>query len=466
MLRLFDTATGAVAPPAGRAGTRVGLYVCGATVYGPPHVGHGRFALVYDVMRRYLEHSGYDVRHVSNITDVDDKVIDRAAAEGRDWRDVAAESEEQWWTAMDAMGVLRPHEVPHATDYVDEMVDLVAELVRRDVAYETSDGVYLACDAVDGYGMLAHQGLDSLRRGARAVVGEEKRSPLDFAVWKKAKPGEPTWPSPFGAGRPGWHTECVVMSLALLGEGFELHGGGLDLVFPHHENERAQAVALGRQFARHWAHNGLVVVGGEKMSKSLGNYIELRTVLERYDPRAYRLLVLRSYYRSPLEVGPSTLADAAAALQRVDELARRLEGARPRRGPAGPGVGAETTRVAPTPEATALRASFTEAMDDDLATPRAVAELLGAVRESNRLLDGDDARSALALGDVALELLGVLGIAPAGVEAPAAAIVELAERRESARRAGDYAAADQLRDEISVLGWKVDDLPDGPRLHR
>ena len=203
MLRLLDTATGVAVPPAERAGARVGLYVCGATVYGPPHIGHGRFALVYDVLRRYLARSGYDVRHVSNITDVDDKVIDRAAAEGRDWREVAEEAEEQWWAAMDAMGVLRPHEVPHATDYVEEMVSLVAELVRLGVAYETSDGVYLACDAVEGYGTLAHQSLDSLRSGARAVVGEEKRSPLDFAVWKKAKPGEPTWPSPFGPGRPG-----------------------------------------------------------------------------------------------------------------------------------------------------------------------------------------------------------------------------------------------------------------------
>jgi cysteinyl-tRNA synthetase len=469
MLRLLDTATGVAVPPAERAGARVGLYVCGATVYGPPHIGHGRFALVYDVLRRYLARSGYDVRHVSNITDVDDKVIDRAAAEGRDWREVAEEAEEQWWAAMDAMGVLRPHEVPHATDYVEEMVSLVAELVRLGVAYETSDGVYLACDAVEGYGTLAHQSLDSLRSGARAVVGEEKRSPLDFAVWKKAKPGEPTWPSPFGPGRPGWHTECVVMSLSLLGEGFELHGGGLDLVFPHHENERAQAVALGRPFARHWVHNGLVVVGGEKMSKSLGNYTELKTLLDAYDPRAYRLLVLRSYYRSPLEVGPSTLGDAAAALQRVDELARRLEAVRPRQDTVPRGwdaPGGQSRPAAVFPAAQSLRGRFVEAMDDDLGTPRALAEVLGAVREANRLLDAGEATGALALGDVALELLGVLGIEPAGVEAPPATIVELAGRRESARRAGDYDAADRLRDELAAQGWKVDDLPDGPRLHR
>ena len=225
---------------------------------------------------------------------------------------------------MDALGVLRPDEAPHATAYVARMVTLVAELVDRGVAYETGDGVYLSVADVPGYGLLAHQPLESLRAGARVEADEEKRSPLDFVLWKKAKQGEPTWESPWGPGRPGWHTECVVMSLDLLGEGFELHGGGLDLIFPHHENERAQAVAgAGVRPAR--VHNGWVTVGGEKMSKSLGNFTSLRDLLDRSDPRAYRLLVLRSHYRSPIEVTPETIADAESGLARLDELARRFD---------------------------------------------------------------------------------------------------------------------------------------------
>jgi cysteinyl-tRNA synthetase len=459
VLHLHDTATGAVSALSPRDAGAIGLYVCGPTVYGPPHVGHGRFMLVYDVLRRYLEYSGIAVHHVSNVTDVDDKIIDRAAAEGRDWREVAEEAETQWWSAMDAMGVLRPNDVPHATKYIAEMAELVAELVARKVAYETADGVYLACDEVEGYGLLAHQSLDSLRSGARVAVAEEKRSPLDFALWKKAKPGEPTWPSAFGPGRPGWHTECVVMSLALLGEGFDLHGGGLDLVFPHHENERAQAVALDRPFARHWVHNGLVVVGGEKMSKSLGNYLELADLLEQADPRAYRLLVLRSHYRSPLEVSAPTLADASSALGRVDELARRIG----------------EVAVAPgSPEAAArlesvrreVVAGFVEAMDDDLATPRALAGLLGAVRRANALLDEGDGPGAAALAGAALDLLAALGIEPLVADHDVDdQVQELARQREAARQARDFGAADRLREEIEARGWHVEDGPGGPRLY-
>ena len=229
-----------------------------------------------------------------------------------------------WFEAMDGLGVLRPTSTPHATAYVEDMVRLVADLVGRGVAYETSDGVYLNVEQVQGYGLLARQSLDSLRSGARVESTEEKRSPLDFALWKKAKPGEPTWESPWGPGRPGWHTECVVMSLDLLGEGFDLHGGGIDLIFPHHENERAQAVAQGREFSRYWVHNGWVTVDGTKMSKSLGNFTTLPDFLAHHDARAYRLLVLRARYRSPIEVTPETVADAEKGLERLDTLARRF----------------------------------------------------------------------------------------------------------------------------------------------
>ena len=300
------------------------MYVCGPTVYDMPHIGHGRANLTFDILRRYLSFTGLTVHHVANVTDVDDNIIKRAAELGRTESDVAAEFEARWWESMDALGDLRPHEIPHATQYIEDMVALVGELVSLGKAYETPDGVYLEVSKVDGYGLLAQQSLESLQVGARVEANEEKRSPLDFALWKKAKEGEPSWDSPWGPGRPGWHTECVVMSLDLLGEGFDLHGGGQDLKFPHHENERAQAVADGRAFARHWMHNGWVEVEGTKMSKSLGNFTTLPDLLSRHDARAYRLLVLRAHYRSPIEVTPETLADAEKALARLDGLARRF----------------------------------------------------------------------------------------------------------------------------------------------
>ena len=325
MLRLHDTATGTVRPLELRNEGEVSMYVCGPTVYDLPHIGHGRANLTFDILRRYLSFTGLRVHHVANVTDVDDNIIKRASELGRTEPDVAAEFEDRWWESMDALGDLRPQDVPHATQYIEDMVALVGDLMARGMAYETPDGVYLEVSKVDGYGLLAQQSLESLQAGARVEANEDKRSPLDFALWKKAKEGEPSWESPWGRGRPGWHTECVVMSLDLLGEGFDLHGGGQDLMFPHHENERAQAVADGKAFARHWMHHGWVEVEGTKMSKSLGNFSTLPDLLARCDARAYRLLVLRAHYRSPIEVTPETLADAEKALARLDGLARRFD---------------------------------------------------------------------------------------------------------------------------------------------
>ena len=243
VLHLFDTGSGAVVPFEPKEEGKVSMYVCGPTVYGPPHLGHGRFSLVFDVLRRYLEWSGFEVTYVSNITDIDDNIINRAAELDVDPAQLAIDCEKTWYEAMDAIGVKRPTEDPHATAYVERMVEFIGKLIERGSAYETADGVYFEVEDVDDYGLLARQSLDSLRSGARVEVGEDKHSPLDFVLWKKAKPGEPTWPSPWGPGRPGWHTECVVMSLDLLGDAFDIHGGGQDLAFPHHENERAQAVA-------------------------------------------------------------------------------------------------------------------------------------------------------------------------------------------------------------------------------
>jgi cysteinyl-tRNA synthetase len=468
VFRLYDTATERVQTLVASPSGEVGLYVCGPTVYGPPHVGHGRLALVFDVLRRYLEHRGMQVHHVSNVTDVDDKILDRAKAEGRPWQAIAEESEAQWWQAMESLDVLRPHDDPHATAYVPQMIELVGELLACGAAYRAPDGVYLSVAKVDGYGLLAHQDLAALRAGERVSAEAGKRSPLDFALWKAAKRGEPSWDAPFGAGRPGWHTECVVMSLSLLGEGFSLHGGGYDLVFPHHENERAQAVALGRPFARHWVHNGLVEVSGQKMSKSLGNFLTLAELVERVDARAYRLLVLRAKYRSPLEATAELLEEASRAVRRVDELAGRLAGlARPEPPSSKDRVEASEGRDARA-AADLLEARFVAAMDDDLDTASATAVLFDGLRDANKLLDARDALGGRALAETVLSCFAVTGLLasdPFGAT-PDEAVLELARTRDAARAAGDYAAADAARSEIEALGWRVEDTAWGTRLRR
>jgi len=452
VLSLQDTATGARAPVEGLDSGCVGLYVCGPTVYGRPHIGHGRFALVYDILRRYIESTGVDVRHVSNVTDIDDKIIKLANAEGRASEEVAVEYEAAWWEAMDALGVARPTVIPHATEYVDQMVGMIGDLVSLGAAYETSDGVYLEVSRVEGYGLLAQQSLDSLRVGARVAVNDEKRSPADFALWKKAKPGEPAWATRFGAGRPGWHTECVVMALELLGEGFSLHGGGDDLKFPHHENERAQAVALGREFAKHWAHNGMVMQSGEKMSKSIGNVVDLTTLVEQHDPRAYRLLVLQAHYRAPVEVTTAGLEAAGRTMKGIDALGRRLD---------------DAAGVAPAEGAgDELLSGFRTYMDDDLATPQAMAVLFDGLTAANTAFDRGDGAGGVALGRAALACFDAVGLRTGAPREVGEDALDLARRRDEARAARDWAAADRLRSEIGVLGYRVEDTPGGTRVYR
>ncbi|MEZ5141794.1 MAG: cysteine--tRNA ligase [Acidimicrobiales bacterium] len=417
----------------------------------PSHIGHGRMSLVFDVLRRYLEWTGLEVDYVSNITDIDDKIINRANEEGRDAEAVAVDNEALWYEAVDAIGVKRPTSDPHATAYVDRMVELVAELVDKGYAYETGDGVYFSPDEVDGYGLLARQSIESLQAGARVETNEEKRSPIDFALWKKSKPDEPAWDSPWGPGRPGWHTECVVMSLDLLGDGFDLHGGGQDLAFPHHENERAQAIASGHTFANHWMHNGFVEVGGEKMSKSLGNFTNLADLISSTDPRAYRLLVLRSHYRSPVEVTRATTDDASKALQRLDGLVRRAAEAGLDEGLA--------------PPADVIDA-FREAMDDDLDTPAAVALLFTTVKQANEALDTGQTVLAGALVAAVRSMCEAVGLVlhrGVGEEIPDD-IVERAHRRDAARAEKDWATADRLRDEIVARGFVVEDTADGTKV--
>jgi cysteinyl-tRNA synthetase len=451
MLRLYDTATREVRELRLRDPGTVSVYLCGPTVYGPPHLGHGRATLVYDVLRRYLEWSGLKVRLVSNITDIDDAIINRANREQRPWQEITHKCEAVWFDAMGKINVARPTDVPHATEYVQPVVDMIAKLVHSGAAYLTDDGVYLSVQAVPDYGLLVNQSLDDMLAGGgdREVFGAgNKRHPADFVLWKLSKPGEPSWPSPWGEGRPGWHSECVVMSLDLLGEGFDLHCGGQDLKFPHHENERAQAVALGKRFANHWMHHGFIIdAEGEKMSKSLGNVSNLLDLVDQYDPRAYRMLLLQAHYRGPVTVGADSLDAAGKALAGLDSFAARSAGV-----------------PAAQPDDAVLR-EFRERMDDDLDTPGAMAVLFDTVRRANAALDSASP-DAPGLVAAVRELCAAVGLEPkASADVPTEAAAKAAAL-DAARAAKDYAAADALRAELQADGWTVETTKAGTTLRR
>ncbi len=452
MLHLYDTVSRSVRELALREPGKVSIYLCGPTVYGPAHLGHGRATLSYDILRRYLEWTGLDVRLVSNITDIDDHIINRAKREDRPWKDITTKCEAMWFEAMDGINVARPTDIPRATEYVDEMVEMIAELIAADKAYTTDDGVYFDVESVDDYGLLALQTLDDMRAGGgdREVFGaDQKRHPADFVLWKFSKPDEPAWPAPWGDGRPGWHSECVVMSLDLLGEGFDLHCGGQDLRFPHHENERAQAVALGKTFANHWMHHAFIVDGeGEKMSKSIGNVSNLLDLIEHYDQRAYRLVLLQSHYRSPIALGQTTIDNAVKSLAGLDAFAAR----------ASKVPSAE-------PDQTVLDA-FRSAMNDDLDTPKVMALVFDTVRSANSAIDaGDD--SAGPLVAAVMEICSALGLvlAGGGDDVPAEILAQAAAL-DQARAAKDYGTADALRDELQSEGWTVETTKDGTSVRR
>jgi cysteinyl-tRNA synthetase len=452
VLNLYDTATRQVREVQLREPGKIGIYLCGPTVYGPPHLGHGRATLVYDILRRYLTYRGIEVRLVSNITDIDDKIIDRAAREDRPWTDITHKCESVWFEAMGKIGVQRPTDVPHATEYVVQMVAMVEELIARNAAYVTEDGVYLDVSTVPDYGLLAHQSLEEMQSGGgdREVFGAaNKRNAADFALWKFSKPGEPSWPSPWGDGRPGWHSECVVMSLELLGEGFDLHCGGADLRFPHHENERAQAVALGKKFAGHWMHNGFVVdLEGEKMSKSLGNVLNLLDLIEQYDPRAYRMLLLQTHYRSPVRVGQDNIDAAVKAIAGLDGFAVRA---------AELGMSASDGEVI---------TKFTTVMDDDLDTPQSIALVFDTVRRANSAMDKSDNALAASLASAVFEMCSAMGLELKSSTEVDAEATELALHLDAARASKNFSEADRLRSELQARGYVVETTKDGTRVRR
>ncbi|MDG1411159.1 MAG: cysteine--tRNA ligase [Acidimicrobiales bacterium] len=461
MIRLYDTLTGDVRPLAQRDEGKMSLYACGPTVYDHPHLGHARQAMTYDIIRRYLEWRGVEVNHVANVTDIDDNIINRATREGLTEPEVATQWERVYIDVMRDLDILDPHERPHATEYVDEMVAFIQTLMDNGSAYANESGVYLRVHRVNGYGDLVHRSLDDLREGAgaRIEVDDNKEDPLDFALWKAAKPGEPIWPSPWGDGRPGWHIECVAMSLGILGDGFDLHGGGNDLVFPHHTNERAEAIAAGREFCSHWMHNAMLNIGGEKMSKSLGNFTTIRSMLDEHplNARALRLLLLQTHYRKTMELNDDVMAQGRAAIERLDAMARKASAA----GVALDGNARDEHAVT----------DFITAMDDDMGTPEAMAVVFALARRANAALDaGDD--SAAALVATAVDLAGALGI-KIGALAPGdetnddnPEIEALVAARTEAREARDFAEADRIRDELTARRIVVEDTANGPAWHR
>ena len=447
MIRVYNTMGRELVDFAPREEGKIGIYVCGPTVQSEPHVGHGRYAVAFDVIRRYLMWRGFDVTYVSNITDVEDKIIAAAEESGESVEDLAVRMAARFSTSFKRLGVLPPDIEPKATYHIPEMLDLIDLLIDRGLAYARDGDVYFSVKTLEGYGRLSGRNPDELRAGVRIEVDETKEDALDFALWKAAKPGEPTWDSPWGPGRPGWHIECSAMASKYLGEGFDIHGGGLDLVFPHHENEVAQSEgATGETFARYWLHNGMVNLSGEKMSKSTGQIVDLEEILDLHGGRALRMVYVRAHYRSPIEYSESLLAEAEESLDRLDRFRNRV--------------------IPGEPDSEAI-AAFTEVMDDDFGTSRAVSLMFDLIRDGNRLLDqGGEASGLAGAVETIVEILGLDDAEPAPISSGDISDEEielLVARRDEARAAGDFHRADEIRDELSAAGVSIEDGPDGTR---
>ena len=467
-IRIYNTLTRSKEPFTPLAGDTVRMYVCGVTVYDRAHVGHARSAVVFDVIRRHLAYRGYQVRFVKNFTDVDDKIIRRANDEGVPASTISARYIEEYRKDMATLGVRPADEEPRATEHVPRMIGLIQRLVAKGIAYEAGGDVFFEVRKFPRYGTLSGKRLPELLAGVRVEVDERKHDPLDFVLWKASKPGEPSWPSPWGPGRPGWHIECSAMAMHYLGESFDIHGGGEDLIFPHHENEIAQSEgATGRPFARFWVHNGLANLGSQKMSKSLGNTLTIHDLAQRHAPDALRLYLLGAHYRHPLDFAEGRIDDAERALERfavLFETADRLAG----RGASAPG--ADGGLLAALAE---LRARVETALDDDFNTPRALAALfemastLHAYREAADR--GERPAGPFLIGVSELVALGgVLGLfeKPRDAAPPPevlARIEALVRARDQARAGRDFAAADRLRAELEALGATTEDTPQGTR---
>lgn len=484
-MKIYNTLTRQKETFEPRHAGKVSMYVCGPTVYNYIHVGNARTFLSFDVIRRYLEWRGYDVGFIQNITDIDDKIIARALEEGRSFEEVAAYYTDAFIADMRSVGVEDPTVRPKATETISQMIALTQELIAGDHAYATDEGdVYFSVRSFPEYGKLSGRDIDDLRHGTRKAVDEQKRDPLDFALWKSAKSGEPSWESPWGAGRPGWHIECSAMSDLELGIPFDIHGGGVDLVFPHHENEIAQTEAVtGKKMAHYWMHGGMLQASGEKMSKSLGNFMLLRDLVKDYEPNVIRLLMLQTHYRSPLDFSDDRLKEARTSFERIQTLVDRahlaLEEARALKAKhrlfSQMFPGSASTELQSAYRASA--AAYILEMDDDFNTAGAVGQLFELVRSMNVFLDavsegkdaglGEDEFFALeAAYNKLVELFAVLGLTltPSSAQAAPPEAETLLEERNSARAAKDWTRADEIRDELAALGFEIKDTAQGPQL--
>lgn len=457
VFRLHDTSTRTVREFASMEPGRVGMYVCGATVQGPPHVGHIRSGVAFDIVRRWLAARGYDVTYVRNVTDIDDKILHNAGHEDVPYWVVAMRNERAFTEAYDVLGCLPPTYEPRATGHIPEMVDLMQRLMDAGVGYAANGDVYFDVRAYADYGSLSGQKVDDML-AADDAEARSKRDPRDFAMWKGAKEGEPSWETPWGPGRPGWHIECSAMARKYLGSTFDIHGGGLDLVFPHHENEIAQSRCAGDGFANYWLHNAWVTTAGEKMSKSLGNSLLVSEVVQRVRPIELRYYLAGAHYRSMLEFSDAMVTDAGQGFQRIEGfLVRAAE-------VIGDGFDVDADNRHP---------DFDDAMDDDINTPQAIAVIHGVVREGNAAIARGDVEKVRSRAQSVVAMLDVLGLNPSDwrrgdvggrLEGAVDALIAVAlEQRQAARERKDFASADVIRDQLKAAGIEIEDTPDGPR---
>ncbi|HZV46573.1 MAG TPA: cysteine--tRNA ligase [Thermodesulfovibrionales bacterium] len=478
-MKIYNTLTGKKEEFIPFSKNEVRIYACGVTVYDYCHIGHARSAIVFDVMRKYFHYKGFHVTYVRNFTDIDDKIINRAQKEGIPWDAVARKYTAEYYTDMDRLGVGRADVEPKATEHIGEIIAIVQKLIEKGFAYEADGSVYYSVDAFPAYGKLSKRDTDEMIAGARIEVDERKRNPLDFALWKKSKEGEPFWESPWGEGRPGWHIECTAMSMKHLGESFDIHGGGADLLFPHHENEIAQSeAASGKPFVKYWVHNGFITIDKEKMSKSLGNFFTIREVLERFDPEVVRFFLLSTHYRSPIEFSDLLLQEAEASIDkyyttimRIQDFVEKKTDGKEALSKAGELFSALLSSF--------FIGNFQEAMDDDFNTARAIGHIFELVRELNRFLDSKpsslkDRQLVLAAQErlaEAGEILHLFGRTPLewyaslmkvkSIGLSETEIHQKIKERQDARLRKNWQLADTIRRELEEKGIILEDKKDG-----
>ena len=475
-LRVYDHFAGKKTDFAPLDPKRATMYVCGMTVQGAPHLGHMLAFVAADLVRRTLEFLGYGVLHVQNFTDIDDKIIVRAAEMGISPSELAQQNIDSFLEASDALNIQRAHNYPRVTEHIPEIVEYIGRLIEKGHAYAAGGSVWFDVRSYAPYGRLSNRNIDDLRTAVRVELDESKRDPLDFALWKASREGEPAWESPWGPGRPGWHIECSVMSTKYLGETFDFHGGGRDLIFPHHENELAQSCALGGDFVRYWMHNGLLTLDGQKMAKSTGHFFSVKEVLSEFDPDVVRYYLLRGHFRNQMEYSRERLEEAAAAydrLRRALVLLDELVG--------DPDLGSAIADGVTTPDGIRLEDAaekagkgFIEGLCDDFNAEAAMGALFELVRLANPLLSGKpaagiDTEPVRAVRDCLRENLGVLGLferVSAAASPIPETVLDLARQRDAARAERNFARADELRDEILAAGFRIEDSPDGTRVRQ